>query len=205
MFRDDHRNAPRKFSFGSAYYRKYYQNPRTRVADPESCAVLADFVFAYLKLLQVPVARVLDIGCGVGLWRREVLRIHPAAQYVGVEKSEYACRKYGWEQGCLTTYRPAEDFDLVVCQGVLQYLDDDEADVALRNLPRLAPSALYLEILTLEDWERNCNRETTDGQVYLRPVSWYRKRLRRNFRACGGGLFLARSSPAVLYELEGLA
>lgn len=196
---------PRRCSFDAAYYRQYYQSPRTRVADPESCAVLAGFVFAYLRFLQVPVARVLDIGCGIGLWRPEVLRHHPKAQYVGVENSEYACRKYGWERGCLTCYQPAEDFDLVICQGVIQYLNDDEAEAALRNLPNLAKSALYLEILTLEDWERNCNRETTDGQVYLRPVSWYRQRLRRHFVTCGGGLFLARSSPAVLFELESLA
>jgi SAM-dependent methyltransferase len=194
--------APAKFSFDAAYYRRYYRDPRTRVAEPESCAVLADFVFAYLKLLQVPVERVLDIGCGIGLWRPEVLRHHPSAEYVGVEKSAYACRKHGWEKGCLTTYRPDGDFDLVICQGVIQYLDDAEAEAAIRNLPNLAASALYLEILTLEDWERNCNRETTDGQVYLRSVSWYRKRLRRRFVACGGGLFLARSSPAALFELE---
>ena len=197
--------APRQFNFDAAYYKKYYRAPRTRITDPESCAALADFVFAYLKFLRVPVRRVLDLGCGVGLWRPELLRHHPTARYVGVEKSEYACRQYGWEQGCLTRYRSEERFDLVLCQGVLQYLDDKEAAAALRNLTRLATSALYLEILTLEDWERNCNRETTDGEVYLRSVSWYRKRLRRGFVACGGGIFLARSSQAVLYELEHLA
>lgn len=198
-------SSPRQFKFDAAYYRKFYQSPRTRVADPQSCAALADFLFAYLKYLRVPVRSVLDLGCGVGLWKPEVLRHHPAARYVGVEKSEYACRKYGWERGCLTTYRPEKSFDLVICQGVLQYLDDDEANAAIRNLTHLAPSALYLEILTLEDWERNCNQQTTDGEVYLRSAAWYRKRLRRDFISCGGGLFLARSSPAVLYELEFLA
>ena len=198
-------SSSRQFNFDAAYYRKFYGSPRTRVADPETCASLADFVFAYLKYLRVPVESVLDLGCGIGLWRTEVLRHHPTARYVGVEKSEYACRKYGWERGCVTTYRSEESFDLVICQGVLQYLDDDEAETAIRNLTRLAKSALYLEILTLEDWERNCNQETTDGEVHLRSVSWYRKRLRRRFNACGGGLFLARSSPAVLYELEFLA
>ena len=198
-------SSSRQFNFDAAYYRKFYGSPRTRVADSKSCASLADFVFAYLKYLRVPVESVLDLGCGVGLWRTEVLRHHPTARYVGVEKSGYACRKYGWERGCLASYRSEESFDLVICQGVLQYLDDDEAEVAIRNLAQLAPSALYLEILTLEDWERNCNQETTDGEVHLRSASWYRKRLRRRFNACGGGLYLARSSPAVLYELEFLA
>ena len=197
--------APRQFNFDAAYYQEYYRAPRTRITDPESCAALADFVFAYLKFLRVPVRRVLDLGCGVGLWRPELLRHHPMARYVGVEKSEYACRKYGWERGCVASYRSEESFDLVICQGVLQYLDDKEAAAAIRNLTRLATSALYLEILTLEDWERNCNQETTDGEVHLRSASWYRKRLRRGFVACGGGIFLARSSQAVLYELEHLA
>lgn len=195
-------SSPRKSSFDARYYRRYYESPRTRVADAESCASLAGFVFAYLDYLQVPVNRVLDIGCGVGLWRAEVLRRHPKAQYVGVEKSDYACRKYGWEKGSLTDYEPDEPFDLVICQGVFQYLDDAEAQAAIRRLPRLTRSALYLEILTLGDWERNCNQELTDGQVHLRSISWYRRRLRRRFLECGGGLFLNRERPPVLFELE---
>ena len=192
------------FSFDEAYYQKYYRNRRTRVADRESCALLANFVFSYLEYLRLPVERVLDIGCGTGLWRREVRRRYPQAEYVGVEKSEYACRKYGWEQGSVIDYRPTAAFDLVLCQGVFQYLDDAEAEAGLDNLPRLAPSALYLEFLTTEDWERNCNREITDGQVHLRSIAWYRERLRRHFRNCGGGVFVAKGSPAVLYEIEAL-
>lgn len=192
------------FSFDEAYYQKFYRDRRTRVADRKTCALLANFVFSYLEYLRLPVERVLDVGCGTGLWRREVRQRYPGAVYVGVERSEYACRKYGWEQGSVVDYRPTEDFDLVICQGVFQYLNDAEAEAALDNLPRLASNALYLEILTAEDWERNCNREVTDGQVHLRSVTWYRKRLRRHFRNCGGGLFLAKGSPAVLYELERL-
>ena len=192
------------FSFDAAYYQRFYRDRRTRVADRKSCELLAGFVFAYLDYLQLPVERVLDLGCGTGLWRREVRRRNPGAVYVGVEKSEYACRTYGWEPGSVVDYRARERFDLVICQGVLQYLNDGEAEAALLNLPRLAPSALYLEALTAEDWKRNCNRERTDGQVHLRSAAWYRKRLRLHFRNCGGGLFLAKGSPAVLYELETL-
>jgi trans-aconitate methyltransferase len=196
--------SARTFSFDESYYQKFYRDRRTRVADRETCALLANFVFSYLAYLRLPVTRVLDIGCGTGLWRREVRQRYPRAVYVGVENSEYACRKYGWEQGSVVDYRPTEEFDLVICQGVFQYLDDAEAEKALANLPRLAPNALYLEILTDKDWERNCNREVTDGQVHLRTAAWYRQRLRRHFRNCGGGLFLGKSSPAVLYELEKL-
>lgn len=191
-----------EFSFDARYYRRYYGNPRTCVADRESCALLADFVFAYLAYLRLPVARVLDLGCGIGLWREQLLQHHPRALYVGVEKSPYACRKHGWERGSVVDYRASDDFDLVICQDVLQYLDDGEAAAALRNLARLAGSALYLQALTRGDWEHACDQGLTDGGVYLRNVSWYRNRLRRRFRDCGGGLFLARSMPAVLFDLE---
>jgi len=192
------------FSFDEAYYQRFYKDRRTRVADRKSCELLAGFVFAYLDYLQIPVERVLDLGCGTGLWRRQVRQRYPGALYVGVEKSAYACRKYSWKRGSVVDYRAEQDFDLVICQGVLQYMDDDEAEAALDNLPRLATSALYLEILTAEDWKRNCNQEKTDGHVHLRSGSWYRKRLRPSFRNCGGGLFLAKGSPVVLYELERL-
>jgi SAM-dependent methyltransferase len=197
--------SPSAFSFDEAYYQKFYRDRRTRVADRKSCALLAGFVFSYLDYLRLPVGSVLDVGCGTGLWRREVHGRYPGARYVGVEASEYACAKYGWQRGSVIDYLTLEDFDLVICQGVLQYLDDGQAEAALDNLPRLATSALYLEFLTTEDWERNCNREVTDGEVHLRTVAWYRKRLRRHFRNCGGGLFLSRASPAVLYEIETLA
>jgi SAM-dependent methyltransferase len=166
---------------------------------------LAGFVFAYLDYIGIAVERVLDVGCGIGLWRREVQRRYPAARYVGVEKSDYACREHGWERGCVTDYRAEEPFDLVICQGVLPYLDDAGAEAAIRNLPHLVKSALYLEVLTREDWERNCDRRVTDGRVHLRSAAWYRERLRRDFLACGGGLFLRRGTPVALFELEYLA
>jgi SAM-dependent methyltransferase len=195
-------SAPLRFSFDASYYRRHYESSDTRVADAASCAALARFVFAYLEYLRLPVARVLDVGCGLGLWRQEVLRHRPAARYVGIEKSAYACRKYGWDRGSVVDYRPQEPFDLAICQDVLQYLDDAEAEAALENLPRLTRSALYLQILTREDWERACDQQVTDGAVYLRPAAWYRKRLRRSFLAMGGGLYLVKSTPAVLYALE---
>ena len=191
--------APRRVSFNRAYYRRFYQDPRTRV---DGIGPLADFLFAYLEYLEIPVAKVLDLGCGIGLWRQEILRHHPSALYIGVEKSAHACKEYGWKRGSVTTYRSAKEFDLVICHDVIQYLDDTETEAAIDNLSTLARSALFLKILTAEDWESNCDQERTDCNVYLRSAAWYRKRLKRRFRACGGGVYLARSSPAVLFELE---
>jgi trans-aconitate methyltransferase len=196
-----HDVTPRS-SFDAAYYQRFYRNPRTRVTDRKSCRELANLVFAYLDHMRIPVRRVLDIGCGTGLWRQEVRRKYPAAQYVGVDWSDYACAEYGWEKGSVVDYRPAVRSELVICQGVLQYLRRQEAEAAIANLPRLTRAVVYLEILTKEDWEHNCNRELTDARVHLRSVSWYRRRLREDFLYLGGGLFLLRGTPAVLYELE---
>ncbi len=63
------------------------------------------FVSSYLKYLRVPVRRVLDVGCGVGLWRDIVAKHFPQASYHGVEVSEYLCRRYGWERGSVVDYQ----------------------------------------------------------------------------------------------------
>jgi O-methyltransferase involved in polyketide biosynthesis len=94
-------------------------------------------------------------------------------------------------------------FDLVVCQGVLQYLDDRAAARALRNLGQWTRGALYLEALTRRDWRHVCDRQRTDGNVHLRSGAWYRRRLARTFTAAGGGVFLQNAAGASLFELEG--
>lgn len=189
-------------SFGRAYYDRFYRDPRTRVTTPAATARLARFVCAYLAHLELPVHRILDLGCGLGYWRPALARALPRAVYHGVEASAYLCRLHGWERGSAVDYAAAEPFDLVVCQGVLQYLRARPAAAAIANLGRLCRGALYLEALTVEDWAANCDRERTDGSVHLRPAAWYRKALARRFRNLGGGLFLHRDAPAVLYALE---
>lgn len=196
------RSLTPRASFDAAYYQRFYGNPGTRVTDRASCRQLANLVFAYVDRMQIPVRRVLDIGAGTGLWRREVRRKYPAAEYVGVDWSDYACARYGWEKGSVVDYRPAARCDLVICQGVLQYLSAKEAEAAIANLPRLTRAVVYLEILTREDWEHNCDQALTDGRVHLRKIDWYRRRLRKRFLFLGGGVFLLRGTPAVLYELE---
>ena len=56
--------------FDAAYYRRFYQDPATRVLDSRAVARLANFVAAYLRHLGLPLRSVLDLGCGIGLWRQ---------------------------------------------------------------------------------------------------------------------------------------
>ena len=190
--------------FDERYYDRYYRDRRTRVQSAREIAVLGRFVCAYLAHLGRPVRRVLDAGCGLGHWRAVIAEQHPRARYTGIEVSEYLCEQLGWTRASVADYRSHGRFDLVICQGVLQYLGDREAAAAISNLGRLCRGALYLEALTVEDWRHNCDRRATDGRVHLRAAEWYRKRLARDFCACGGGLYLHRDSDTVLYALEGL-
>ena len=101
----------------------------------------------------------------------------------------------------MSTTRPRNPFDLVVCQGVLQYVSDAECKAAIDNIATLCSQALYLEVLTRRDARENCIPERTDTDVYLRKGQWYRKRLGVHFVNLGGGLFISRACAATCYEL----
>jgi SAM-dependent methyltransferase len=192
----------RRYAFDEAYYRRFYDYPRLRASDRKDVAVLGDFVCAYLRYLGQPVRRVLDIGCAVGFWRDVIARHHPKARYTGVEISPFLCRRYGWTHGSVVDFQASSPFDLVICMDVLQYLPDARAASAIDNLATLSRGALYFNLLTREDWDHNCDRSRTNGDVYLRSAAWYRRRLRRHFTEAGGGVYVSPESPAVMWELE---
>ena len=149
------------------------------------------------------VKRVLDVGCGLGHLRTAVRESFPRARYVGLEASEYLCRRYRWVHASVAEYVPKAPFDLVICHDVLQYLEDDRAAArALRNLGTLCRGALYFSVLTAEDWRRNADRSRTDSGVRLRPTAWYQSRLLRLFKPVGGGLLVRRGYEPLLWELE---
>ena len=194
----------RERDFDAAYYARFYGDPDTRVTDAQDIERLARFVGAYVSYLELPVQRVLDMGCGLGLWRPVIASLFPAATYTGVEISAHLCKAHGYTQGSVVDYMGRGRYDLVICQGVLQYLSAAHAKQAIANLARLCRGVLYLEVLTQQDWDHNCDQERTDGEVFLRPAAFYKERLRRHFIAIGGGLFLARQASVTLYELEKL-
>jgi SAM-dependent methyltransferase len=200
--------ANERKSFGADYYQRYYDNEETRVSDVSEIRRLATFVASYLQYLQIPVRSILDVGCGVGNWKTVSKELWPRARYYGVEYSEHLCKQFGWQQGSVTNLNAKaklgrSTFDLVVCQGVLQDLDARAAAAALKNLAKWSDGALYLEALTEKDWRENCDQSVTDGEVSLRPGSFYRERLGKHFQDCGGGVFSSRRAGVALFELEG--
>ena len=188
--------------FDRSYYDRYYRDASTQVASAADTAKLARFVTGYLDYLGVEVRSILDVGAGIGLWQEPLCRAYPEARYVGLELSPHVAEAHGWMHGSITTYRgPAAD--LVICQGVLQYVPDAQLPRAITRLAALSRGALYLEALTRKDWRDNVDRVRTDGAVHLRTGAHYRRLLREaGLRACGGGVFLGPRSRAVLFELE---
>lgn len=190
-------------SFDEAYYRRYYFNKKTSVADPRHIDRLGAFVCSYLQYLRLPVRRVLDIGCGIGLWREVIARHYPQARFHGVEYSEYLCERFGWEQGSVIDYRSRTPFDLVICQGVLPYLGAADARRAVNNLGLLCRGALYVEAVAREDWERDIVDDTlSDPGMFKHPANLYRRGLADAFIELGGGVWLSRQAQAPLFELE---
>jgi predicted TPR repeat methyltransferase len=148
------------------------------------------------------VRSILDVGCGLGLMRDQLVRHFPGARYTGLEVSEYLCRQHGWEQGSAATYDPGRSFDLVICYDVLQYLETRAAAAALRNLGRLCRGVLHFGVLTQEDWDHYCDQRNTDRNVHMRPALWYRRRLAPCFINAGSGMFVRRGAPVHLWELD---
>ena len=189
--------------FDEAYYQRYYFDKKTSVVDPEHVERLGAFVCSYLQYLRVPVKRVLDVGCGIGLWQGPVARHFPGAAYHGVEVSEYLCGRYGWTRGSVVNYQSAEPFDLVICQGVLPYLSAADLQLALRNLGRLSRGALYVEAVTREDYERETLDEAlTDPRLFRHRAQLYRRGLADGFKTLGGGVWLSHKAEVPLFELE---
>jgi SAM-dependent methyltransferase len=161
--------------FGAEFYRRHYFDRRTRVVTRADMARRADLVAAFARHGELRVRSILDVGCGLGLMRRQLLRSFPRARYTGLEFSEYLCDRYGWEQGSAADFDPGRTYDLVVCYDVLQYLDARAAAAAIRNLGRLCAGV---------------------------PGAWYRRRLARDFINAGSGMFVRRGAPIHLWELD---
>ena len=87
--------------FDAAYYERFYFDKKTSVVDHGHVERLGAFVCSYLQYLRVPVARVLDVGCGIGSAAdakkalQNLGRLCRGALYVE------AVTREDWEQGIL--------------------------------------------------------------------------------------------------------
>ena len=186
--------------FDAAYYRRYYG--RHAVHDRRRVAQFGAGVLSLASSWHIPIRSVLDVGAGKGYWRDWLATTHPRLRYHGLDSSEHACRRYGHEHADVAAWRPSRQYDLVVCQSVLQYLNDAGAASAIDTLTLACRGLLLLEVPTSADRDGVIDPAFTDFDVRWRTGRWYRKRLAQGFTEIGGGLWLSHSSSAVFFELE---
>ncbi len=183
-------------SFDRAYYRRFY-GPRP-VHRPADIAALVQGVLGLCGWWGIKVRSVLDVGAGPGYWRDAL----PAGiRYQGIDVSEHACSTYGHQMRDIAAWSPNRPFDLVVAQGVLQYLDTPGCSAAIENLAAATRSVLYLEVPTARDRTDVLDENRSDTQAWFRSAAWYRRQLNSHFVAAGAGLWL-KPDVVRLYELE---
>jgi SAM-dependent methyltransferase len=194
--------------FDRAYFDRWYRHPACRVKERAELEREVDFVLrATEHILARPVRTVLDVGCGEGHWYPALAKRRPAIRYTGVDPSEYAVHRWGRRRnihlGSLDTIASlgiSGPFDLIVCCGVLNYVDTATLTRGLRQVAAILEGVAYLEMYTASD------RVTGDTRAAKRRApSWYRDKLRRaGLTPCGMHLYVGRAMAADLAALERL-
>lgn len=172
------------------YFDKWYRNPRYRVKTSRELARQVAFVVSAAEhVLSRPVRTVLDVGCGEGNWLAPLRRLRPGIRYTGVDASEYAVARFGERRNIrlgtidtLDRLHLRKDYDLILCVGMLNYLEPPQLRAGLAHLYNRARGLVYLELFTSED---HGVFGDTRG-VRLRSAAWYRARIREaKFVSCG--------------------
>ncbi|HEX9621769.1 MAG TPA: class I SAM-dependent methyltransferase [Polyangiaceae bacterium] len=188
--------------FDEAYYHRFYEASETRVVSASEHDALARFVLEFARWNHVEIKSVLDIGAGVGLWKRWIEKNAKSVQYVGTEVSAAMCKKHGFLQRDIARWRDRKKHDLIVCQGVLQYLPDPDVAPAIANIAAMARGLVYVEVTTRLDLRERCDTGRTDSDIFVRNGSYYRGILQKHLMSVGAGLWWTRERTPPFFELE---
>lgn len=168
--------------YDRAYFDKWYRHPQHRVKSPAELARQVAFVLGTAEfVLGHPVRSVLDVGCGEGQWRAALRRHRPRVHYDGVDPSQYAVERFGTKRGLqlggiedLDTLPLRDGYDLVVCCGMLNYLEPQALARGLVQVARRTAGVAYLELFTRDDeFEGDTSWPTP------KPTAWYRQVMRK--------------------------
>lgn len=189
-------------TFGLDYYQRYYEDPKTRVYSAEEHRHLASYVFSFAHWNQLEITNVLDVGAGVGLWRDWIAKHEPNVKYTGTEFSQAMCEKHGYKQCDIARWRDRKKYDLVVCQGVLQYIPDPDVAPAVANIAAMARGLVFFEALTRADVRERADKSRTDLDVFVRNGSYYRGLFAQHFVPIGAGLHWPKDLELPFWELD---
>lgn len=100
----------------------------------------------------------LDVGCGEGLWRAALRRERPHLDYLGLEPSAYAVRRFGARrnirQGDIASLSASgmrTHFDIVLCNDVLHYVAAPALRSGMHALAQRLRGVAYLGLFTSAD------------------------------------------------------
>lgn len=192
--------------YDRTYFDKWYRDSRHAVNSRgllERKAMLAIAVAEYY--LGREVRNVLDVGCGEGVWRAPLRKLHPRIEYLGIDNSEYAIARYGRTRnlrlaafGQLGELRFDRRFDLIVCSDVIHYLPAPELRRGLCGIAEMLDGIAFLELFT--------SRDAADGDkrgFIARSPSWYLSAFARaGLVACGTHCYLGPRLKASVASLE---
>ena len=188
--------------FDERYYERFYLGCASRARMASHASRTADLLYGAARYYEIGVRRVVDLGAGTGRLLRAIGRRFPSARLVGVELSPWAARRYGWVERSLLDFEDAAGFDLVVCNDVLQYLDDRDASRAIERIASLCRGLAYVTAVTDRDLAEIWDPERSDPSGNFRSAAFYRRRLARRFVDVGSGVQLKAETDAPVWELE---
>jgi Methyltransferase domain len=188
--------------FDEAYYHRFYESPQTRVVSPDEHGHLANFVVGFARWNKVDLKSVLDIGAGIGLWKQWLEKHDKSIAYTGTEVSQVMCKKHGFLHRDIARWRDRKKHDLIICQGVLQYLPDPDVAPAVANIAAMSRGLIYMEVTTRGDLRDRCDKTRTDADIFVRNGSYYRGIFAKHLVSVGAGLWWVKDKPPPFYELE---
>lgn len=193
--------------YDASYFEKWYRDPAHRVKSPAELARQVEFVLHTAEwLLQRPLRRVLDVGCGEGQWGVALRKRRPRLAYVGVDPSDWAVSTHGARRGLLQggitdldRVLPADaQYDLVLCVGMLNYLPAPVLRDGLRQVARRTGGLAYLELFAKGD----AYVGDTDWPA-PKPAAWYRTTLATaGFLPLGMQCYITRAEADRVLALE---
>ena len=187
--------------FDEAYYQRFYFDKRPAWWTLSTWSAWA-FVCSYLKYLRVPVRRVLDVGCGIGLWKGIVERHFPAPATRAWSsalpvRALWLAAGFG---GRLRRQRAVRLGDLPG-RAALPEPGRPESRAAQPGPPPKA-RCMWRPLRARTTSRDIIDEDLTDNRVFRHRAELYRRGLREGFVELGGGVWLSRQAEVPMFALE---